>query len=311
MPSGYGLMKADPVFADCNSDLPSSKYVLYGVPFDASVSHMSGAANGPRAIRKETYNFETYLLDLDVELEDIPMFDAGDLVLSNTLEGQPEMLSSVYKLQRYLLEQDKFPMMMGGEHSITQASVDAFMDINGPKGGIVVIVDAHLDFRDRYLDNPNSHACVTRRLLEKWGPDSICLVGARSGCREEVEDARSLGLRYFRAQHVFSRGMLEVVDSWDTDLSLRDRPIYLSIDIDGIDPAYAPGTGTPEPWGITPWDVLRLMEELKDNIGAMDVMEVSPTMEEYVTPGLAGKLLRQMIGLKEMKDKNPTWIDKI
>jgi arginase family enzyme len=175
----------------------------------------------------------------------------------------------------------------------------------------VVVVDAHLDFREQYMDNPHSHACVTRRIFEKWGKDSILVIGARSGCREEYLQAKDMGLKFFTSQHVYSRGILEVIDAWDSAISLRERPIYLSIDIDGIDPAYAPGTGTPEPWGLTTWDVLRLMEELHSQIRAIDVMEVSPNIEEYITPGLAGKLLRQMVGLKEMTIRHPTWLEKV
>jgi len=307
----YGLKVADPAFADCNSTFDESRYIFYGAPFDATVSHLSGTSAGPAAIRRETYNFETFLMDLEVELEEVPMHDAGDLILRNTLEGQADMLASVYKLQRYILEKERFPILMGGEHSVSEGSVDAFMDVYGPKGGIAIVVDAHLDFRSQYMDNPHSHACFSRRVFEKWGKDSICIVGARSGCREEFIEARNLGLRYFTSQHVYSRGILEVIDAWDTALSLRERPIYLSIDIDGIDPSSAPGTGTPEPWGLTTWDVLRLMEELKGNIKAIDVMEVSPNIEKYITPGLAGKLLREMVGLKEMTARHPTWLEKV
>lgn len=307
----YGLKVPDPVFADCNSTFDDSRYIIYGVPFDASVSHMSGASGGPAAIRKETYNFETFLMDLEVELEEVPMHDAGDLNLKNTLEGQADMLASVFKLHKYILEKERFPILLGGEHSITEGSVDAFMDVLGPKGGVVVVVDAHLDFREQYLDNPHSHACVSRRIFDKYGPDSIFILGARSGCREEYLQARDLGLHFFTSQHAYSRSIHEIIDAWDTAVSLRERPIYLSIDMDGIDPAYAPGTGTPEPWGLTTWDVLALLTELKSNIRAMDVMEVSPNMDEYVTPGLAGKLVRQMIGLKEMTDRHPTWLEKV
>ena len=302
---------ADPIFADCNASFDDSRYVIFGVPYDATVSHISGASEGPPAIRRETYNFETFLLDLEVELEDIPMNDAGDINLRNTLDGQADMLRSVFEFERSILRMGKFPLMMGGEHSITEGAVEAFMDVYGPKGGVVIVVDAHLDFREQYLDNPHSHACVTRRIFEKWGRKSVCVIGARSGCREEFERARDEGLMYFTSQHVHSRGILEIIDAWDTAINLRDRPIYLSIDIDGIDPAYAPGSGTLEPWGITPWDVLRLMEDLRGSIYAMDVMEITPSMDQFVTPGLGGKLMRQMIGLKELVDPHPTWMEKV
>jgi len=309
--NGVDLKEVDPLFADAHSDFKSAAYAIFGVPFDATVSHRSGAAEAPYYIRTETYNFETYLMDLDVELENISITDIGDLVVDNSVEGQAKMLTDVHNLISLLLNEGKIPLMMGGEHSVTEASVNAFMEQFQKKGGMAVILDAHLDFRDEYLGNPHSHACVTRRLMDKWGDDSLFLIGVRSGCSEEVADAENMGLRYVTSRQVQTQTISDIIDDWDSGYSIRDRPIYLSIDIDALDPAYAPGTGTPEPWGITSWDVLRIMEELHRNILAIDVMEVSPQVEKFTTPALAGKLLRQMIGLKEMDISNPTWLEKV
>ncbi|MBN1391146.1 MAG: agmatinase, partial [Candidatus Thermoplasmatota archaeon] len=305
------LRVVEPPFADAGSDFDSSRYVIFGVPYDATVAHRKGASGAPAIIREETYNFETYLMDLEVELEEIPICDIGDVVVNNIDVEQEKMLRDVHKISSFLLEEEKIPILMGGEHSITEASVNAFMEMYQKKGGIAVILDAHLDFRNEYLDNPHSHACVTRRLVERWGADSIFLIGVRSGCAEEVDEAKRMGLRYVTSRQVQALNITDIIDDWDSGFSIRDRPIYLSIDIDGIDPAYAPGTGTPEPWGMTSWDVLRIMEELYQNVRAMDVMEISPEIERYATPALAGKLIRQMIGLKEMKLKDPTWLEKV
>jgi agmatinase len=309
--SGVDLMEVEPLFAEAHSDFDRSRYSIFGVPYDATVSHRPGASKAPSFIRTETYNFETYLMDLKVELEDIPISDIGDLVVENTEKGQEKMLIDVHNLFKFLLEEGKIPFMMGGEHSISEASINAFMEKYHKQGGIAVILDAHLDFREEYLDNPHSHACVTRRLLERWSNENIFLIGIRSGCAKEVKDAEKLGLRYVTSRQVQALDITDIIDDWDSGYSIRDRPTYLSIDIDGIDPSFAPGTGTPEPWGMTSWDVLRIMEELYRNVQAMDVMEVSPDVEKYMTPALAGKLIRQMIGLKEMKIPNPTWIEKV
>lgn len=309
--SGVDLREVEPPFADARSEFGNARYAIFGVPFDATVSHRSGASEAPAFIRSETYNFETYLMDLDVELEQVPICDIGDLIVNNSEGSQEEMLIHIHNIVSFLIGEGKMPLMMGGEHSITEAAVNAFMELYHKKGGIAVILDAHLDFRDEYLDNPHSHACVTRRLLERWGAESIFLIGVRSGSLEEVEDAKRLGLRFVTSRQILSENITDVIDQWDSGFSMRDRPIYLSIDIDCIDPAYAPGTGTPEPWGMTTWDVLRIMEELYHNVIAMDVMEVSPDIERYITPSLAGKLIRQMIGLKEMRIKDPTWLEKI
>lgn len=304
-------MKADPGFADCNAEFDEAAYVLFGVPFDASVSHMSGASSAPSRMRKESYNFETFLMDLEVELDEVPMHDMGDLGLDNSRDGQHAVQEQVGALFGSVLDGGKFPMMMGGDHSVSIASADAFMERLGGKGGMVMVVDAHLDFRDQYLDNPLSHACFTRRVFERWGKDSIAVIGARSGCAEEYHAARDLDLSFYTSRFVHARGIVEAVNALDEAKAIRSRPIYLSIDIDGIDPAYAPGTGTPEPWGMTPWDVLQLMQELRGAVRAMDVMEIAPPVEQYITPGLGAKLMRQMVGLREMVDKSPTWLERM
>lgn len=292
-------------FADCNSAFQDARYVIFGVPFDATTSHHAGTAKGPDHIREESYNFETYLMDIGVELEEVPMTDIGDLAVDNTIMGQKKMLVDLERLMDFLLSEGKVPLMMGGEHSIAEASVSSFMKATQQQRGLVVVIDAHLDFRDSYLDNPHSHASVTRRVLERWGSESVCVIGARSGCKDEVEDAVKLGLRYATSRQVLDQGIHEILESWVSSLSLRDRPIYLSVDIDGVDPSFAPGTGTPEPWGLSSWDVLQVLEELYGNIQAMDVVEVSPVTDQVITPSLGGKLMRQLIGLKERKAATP------
>jgi agmatinase len=298
---GVDLVEVDPPFADSLSDFDSAKFTIFGVPFDATVSHRSGASKAPDVIRAESYNFETYLMDIYVDLEDVPMCDIGNIVVSNTEEGQVKMLEDVESLTEFLLEEGKMPLVMGGEHSISEASINGFMDVFHKKGGIAVIIDAHLDFREDYIGNPHSHACVTRRLMEKWGNDSIFVIGIRSGSKEEVTDANRLGLRYVTSNQIRRQGITGIIDDWDSGYSIRERPIYLSIDIDGLDPSHAPGTGTPEPWGLTSIELLSIIEELYRSILALDVVEVSPEIEGHVTPGLAGKVIRQMIGLKAME----------
>ncbi|MFO8052305.1 MAG: agmatinase [Thermoplasmatota archaeon] len=305
------MKHVEPAFADATSQLDISKYVIFGVPFDATVSHRRGAAGAPEAIRLETYNFETYLMELEVELKDVDICDLGDISVANLEEEQGKLLEKIDLLSGSILDREKTPFMMGGEHSITEGAVDAFMKRYARHGGLVVVFDAHLDFRSEYMDNPHSHACTSRRIAEKWGTDSICVIGARSASREEMMAAKKLDLRYASARKVRSQGIIDLLDQWDTGFAIRDRPIYLSVDIDGLDPSFAPGTGTPEPWGLSSFHLLSLVEGLYTNIQAMDVVEVSPGIEPYITPGIAGKLIRQVIGLKEMKIRNPTWLEKV
>jgi agmatinase len=308
--NGLGLKEPDPRFAECNSGFTDAYYIFYGIPFDATVSHKGGASKAPNTMRKESYNFETYLLDLGVELEEAKMADIGDLEIENSLEGQSSMIENSEKLAAFILENGKLPLMMGGEHSVSEGPMNAFMEAQHKKGGLIVVLDAHLDFRQQYLDNPHSHASITRRLFERWGPKSICIIGARSGCREEVEEARDLGLRFVTSRQVQEQGIHEVLETWDTAFSIRDRPIYLSIDMDVIDPSFAPGTGTPEPWGLSTMVIQHILGELYSNVQSIDLVEVSPDCESFITPSLAAKLLRQFVGLKEKRRISPDWLFK-
>ncbi len=308
--NGLDLREPEPRFADCNSGFSEADYVLYGIPFDATVSHEGGASKAPAFIRKESFNFETYLMDLDVELEDAKMADIGDLELINTLEGQSAIIEDSKKLASFILDQGKLPIMIGGEHSVSEGPMNAFMEMFHRKGGLIVVLDAHLDFRQQYLDNPHSHASVTRRLFDIWGPKSICVIGARSGCREEVKEARSLGLRFVTSRQVLDQGIHEVIEAWDSSFSLKDRPLYLSIDMDAIDPSFAPGTGTPEPWGLSTSVIQHILGELYTNVRSFDLVEVSPDCEPFITPSLAGKMIRQFIGLKEKRRVSPDWLFK-
>lgn len=289
----------EPVFADAGGCYDESDYIMIGVPFDATVSHRPGAASGPSAIREESYSFETYLMDLGVDLEDVPISDLGDLVLENTERGQRSLLADLDLIVSEILGAGKTPIVMGGDHSVTVGSARAFFDRFKGSDPAAVIVDAHLDFRESYMDNPNSHASVNRRLFEMSGSDSVVIIGPRSASKAEMEEASRLGLRFATSREVSSRGIGEVIAELREELSLDRRPLYLSIDIDGLDPSCAPGTGTPEPWGLDSRDVLHILEELGTSVRAMDVVEISPAVEKYITPGLAGKLIRQFIGIRE------------
>ena len=145
-----------PFFADAESSFAEGHFVIFGVPFDGTCSHRKGTSQAPKSIREESYNFETYLFEHDVDLEDVPFHDLGDILCANL----DEMLGGVGSTVERILEAGKFPVIIGGEHSLTPPAVRKFHDVG------VVILDAHLDFRDHYLDEPNSHACAARRVFD-------------------------------------------------------------------------------------------------------------------------------------------------
>lgn len=268
-------------FADANSSFEEARFVIFGVPFDGTCSFRKGARFAPKSIREESYNLETYLFEHDVDLEDVPFHDFGN-VKCDSLE---EMLGAVGRTVGNILDKDKFPIIIGGEHSLTPPAVRKFNDIG------VVILDAHLDFRNEYLDEPNSHACVTRRISELVGTDNVILLGVRSFERREKEEADKLNLKYVDAFKLKEMGMKKALEG------VQYERIYLSIDMDFIDPSFAPGVGNPEYFGLSPEDVKECINILGQKLVGFDITEVSPPYDNGNTASLAARLIRELIAV--------------
>ncbi len=281
----------DVLFADANVGPNEADSVLFGVRYGGTVSFRKGTETGPCAIREESWNFETFHWEHGTDLEKSKLFDAGDI---GPFKTPDEMVTSVATRARELAH-GNFLVMLGGEHSVSAPVVEA------TKAKCVIVVDAHLDFRDSYHDSKNNHACATRRFAELVGAENVFPIGIRSICAEELEDAKRLGLKYATSKDVRERGIDRVID--EALASVKGRPLYLSIDIDGLDPAYAPGTGTPEPFGITSWDAKRIVERLAPELIGMDVVEVSPPCDNGNTASLAARLVREAMAVRM---KSPT-----
>jgi arginase family enzyme len=329
---------SDLLYADAESPLEGATVAIIGAPFEKTTCHRRGCAEGPRAIREESYNFETYIPGVDFELTDMAMCDCGDL------EGQDfnSLAASARDMARQVLASGAFPVMMGGEHSVTPVWLSALMgtdpwDLTDGMGGIgggkstgggaggsnatgggaghdaapsqvrpcrwaddfcVVVVDAHMDYRDGYLGERLSHASAARRVADLVGPDSVVPFGVRSYSSGEKADVDEAGLTFVSADEVRDRGpeacvapALERVPA-----GKRDR-VYLSVDIDGIDPAYAPAVGTPEPFGLTPLHVRGLIRELAPRLVGFDIVEVRPGGDDGNTAALAARLISEVMAL--------------
>ncbi|MEE9592355.1 MAG: arginase family protein, partial [Thermoplasmata archaeon] len=162
-----------------------------------------------------------------------------------------------------------------------------------------VVVDAHMDFRDTYLDDPHSHACVTRRVADHLGSDQVVVLGLRSASKEEKEAADRLGLRTVPASRIRDEG----VEAARTALEdLPDR-VYLSLDMDAIDPAYAPAVGNPEPFGLTPSDVQGVIRALGERMVGFDLTEVSPPYDHGETAALGARLVREVLAQLRLADR--------
>lgn len=276
-------------FADADADRGDAAYVVLGAPYDGTVHFREGADEAPAAIRQASWNFEMYNLRSDVDLGKVPFHDAGDLDLDGL---EPDaMAKTVREAVADVVADGAFPILVGGEHSVTPPAVAAAAEEHPDLA--VLQVDAHLDYRERFEGYARSHACVARRLAETVGVDNLALWGVRSAGPDEHADARADGLTVGTAQDVRRDGAKTVLGDLLDHLS--GRPIYLTLDVDGIDPAYAPSVGTPEPYGLTPDDVLAAIVRTADRLVGFDVCEVSPPSDPGTTSPLAARLARDVI----------------
>ena len=272
-------------FADAESSFDDARFIYYGYPFEGTACFRKGTAKAPDEIRKNSYNFETYLMELGVDISDVRANDYGNLELTKDQEKNELLVTDIVAK---IVSEGKFPIGFGGEHSMTPPAVMAVKEKY--PNLMVVILDAHLDFRTEYENNPMSHATVTRRVSEIVGIERVCTVGTRSVSAAEISEARGIGLKFIESGWTELREYLsDVID----DL---DGPVYLSLDMDAVDPAFAPGVGTPEPFGMTPYEVLQVINFFADRIVGFDCVEVCPPYDNGNTSALAARLTRHLVG---------------
>ncbi len=274
-------------FADANADFDESEYVIAGVPFDRTTSFRPGARFGPGSIRQHSWNFESYDLETGVDLGDLRIHDLGD---TEEFGSSQDMVESVRQELRRVYRAGKIPITLGGDHACAPPCVEAYPE---DRSLGVLYLDAHMDFRSSYLGDPRSHGCSARRMLERVGAENIVVLGVRSVSREEIEDNRRIGMQYISAHEVARSGIQATVGR--ALAALTTEKVYVSLDIDVIDPAYAAGTGTPETFGLTPRDVKFALDEVAPRLAGFDIMEVAPHYDQGNTSALAARLAREAI----------------
>ena len=270
-------------FIGCDNEYDESKIVIFGAPFDSTTSFRPGTRFASKAMRSESFGVETYSTYQDKDLEDIAIFDGGDLELPF---GNPsKALNQIEEFTEEIVNDNKIPCMIGGEHLVTLGAVRAvakkYPDLH------VIHFDAHADLRDDYLGEKLSHASVIHRVWDIIGDNKIFQFGIRSGDREEI---------YWGKDHVFTSkfnfvGLEEVIKK------LEGKPVYFTIDLDVLDPSVFPGTGTPEAGGVTFMELLgAILKVSKLNIVGMDVNELSPIYDQSgSSTALACKVLRELL----------------
>lgn len=284
------LNKNIETFLGCDADYAGAQIVLFGAPFDSTTSFRPGTRFGPAAIRRESYGLELYSPYQDKELTDRAVLDAGDIELPF---GDPApALAAIEERAAAILADGKVPFLLGGEHLVTLGCVRAVA--RKFRGLHILHFDAHADLRDDYLGAKLSHACVLRRCHELVGDGKIFQFGIRSGDKSEFVWGR---------EHVFTHKF--DLNGLETALArLRGKPVYLTVDLDVLDPSVFPGTGTPEPGGVT-FDALRaaLTEACNAlHIVAADVNELSPHYDPTgASTAVACKIVRELlIGIRAL-----------
>lgn len=278
------LKKNIETFMGCDADYKEAKIVLYGAPYDCTTSFRPGTRFGPPAIRHESYGLELYSPYQGKELTDTPVFDSGDIELP--FGGPEKALAAIERRAKGILADGKLPFLIGGEHLVTlgavRAAVTKYPDLH------ILHFDAHADLRDDYLGQKLSHACVLRRCHELTGDGKIWQFGIRSGDKSEFDWGRT---------HVHTR-LFDFEGLDEALFALRGKPVYLTCDLDVMDPSVFSGTGTPEPGGVT-FDALRraLTSACTAlDIVAADVNELSPHYDASgASTAVACKIVREML----------------
>ncbi|RLG85492.1 MAG: agmatinase [Thermoprotei archaeon] len=269
-------------------------FTLIGAPLDTTSSYRPGTRFAPLKIRQVSQSLESYSFLAHVDVEDFGFHDAGDVALAQgDVEGG---LRAIEEVMRGLFRKDRIVFMLGGEHTVTLSGVKALAE-RGRRVALLVF-DAHADLRDTYLGMRLCHATVTRRAAEVVGADNVLLIGTRAVSQEELEFMRREGIFYITSFDIDRVGVREAAYRVVKRLEGYDE-VYLSIDMDVVDPGYAPGVTTPEPFGLHPMQLLRILEKVADvNIRAVDVVELCPPCDcGEATAFLAARLVLELAAL--------------
>ncbi len=270
-------------FIGCDATFEEAQTVLFGAPFDSTTSFRPGARFASKAMRGDSWGLETYSPYQDKDMEEIKVFDGGDLELSF---GNPDKaLKEIMETTRMILEAGKLPCMLGGEHLVTLGAVEAAFLAN-PELRIIHF-DAHTDLRDEYLGEKLSHATVIRRIWDLLGDGKIHQFGIRSGEKQEFD----WGSEHTDLNKFSFDGLEKAVEE------CREYPVYLTVDLDVLDPSCFPGTGNPEAGGVS-FNQLReaIMKVSTLNIVGMDVNELAPIYDASgASTAVACKVLRELL----------------
>ncbi len=270
-------------YLSAKASFEEAKVVILGCPYDGSATFRPGARFGPSSIRKASWGVETYSPYFHKDLESFSIHDMGDLELP--LGEKRLSFDLIQKALRKVLSTKKFPVLLGGDHLITLPALEEMIKVYPDLH--LLQLDAHADLREEYLGERLSHSTVMRRILEHLKRGRLFQIGIRSGTEEELKLARKMK----------SLVPLELVSLRSLVRRLKEKPVYLSLDLDLFDPSLLPGVGTPEPGGITFQQFIPMIKEIsKLSLIGFDIVELTPDYDPtQVSSITTSVILREMI----------------
>ena len=277
-------MYIKPFFAASQSEYEDAKIVLLGMPLEKGVTFRGGCRFAPAAIRSASRSLEWYSHLHGTDLSDFAICDMGDLDVNLPISDLKMLVKgAIEDIQR----DGKLPITIGGEHTITALTVPP------TRADTAIIFDAHLDLKSAYGGDKYAHACVTRRIVEEIGCENVAVIGVRSGSKEEFEYAKDREILFYTSDEILSRGIDDVLN--DVRSNLAGTKTYISIDMDVIDPSFAPAVSNPEPYGISPLIMRDFILELADTAVGFDIVEIAPPYDHGVTAVLGAKFITDFI----------------
>jgi len=283
------------VFGGFQRSLDEADYVILGVPLDVTSTFRAGCRFAPSAIRQASLNLETYSFRADVDAEDLMVHDLGDLHVTGKVD---ETLSQLELVVREILEAQKLPVLIGGEHTIALGATKGI-----DENIAIVSFDAHLDMRNEYMGLVTSHTTFMRRIYEQVKPQKILEIGTRAVCKEELDFAKNQRIQFLTVQQIMEDGLKKTIQKIGNRLSESDK-IYLTIDMDVLDPAFAPAVQNLEPEGLDMHTILELLYEVcKHPIIAFDLVEVTPHYDTGTTTIQSAKIILETLCYIEKRRK--------
>ena len=290
------FVSPSPVFSGIQRTFEEAEYVILGAPLDSTSTYRSGARFAPLAIREASLNIETHSFRTNMDVEDLKIHDLGDLHISGKVD---ETLKRLELVTKDLLDAKKTPVVIGGEHTITLGVIRSLGE-----NVTLVSLDAHLDLRNEYMGLTTSHTTFMRRIKEQVKPHKILEIGTRAVCKEELEYAKKSGTQFLTVQQIRRDGVEKTTKKIDTLLADCER-IYLTIDMDVLDPAFAPAVQNPEPDGLDMPMFLDLLGKVCDHrIVALDLVEVAPHYDKGITAIQAAKTIFEVLCCVERTQKS-------